>query len=142
MIDCDSALSKTKLVPIILLIAIAAACAGCTGPAATVEPTAQPTVQPTAEPTAQPTIQPTSPTPAATVTISGSAFSPDTVTIPVHGSVTWTNEESLAHTVEFDGQQSGTMGRGEQYTRTFDTPGTYEYVCGIHPFMKGKVIVQ
>ncbi|CAJ35837.1 plastocyanin/azurin family copper-binding protein [Methanocella arvoryzae] len=139
-------MSKTNLVLVLLLIAVSAACAGCAGPAATAEPTAQqtsqPTAQPTAEPTAQPTIEPTSPTPAANVTISGSAFSPDTVTIPVHGSVTWTNEESLVHTVEFDGQQSGTMGRGEQYTRTFDTPGTYEYVCGIHPFMKGKVIVQ
>ncbi|HMK46691.1 MAG TPA: cupredoxin domain-containing protein [Methanocella sp.] len=76
------------------------------------------------------------------VTIKDSSFSPDTVTVTVHGTVTWTNKDTVAHTVDFNGDHSKQLVNGDTFAKTFDTPGTYEYTCGIHPFMKGKVIVQ
>jgi plastocyanin len=33
------------------------------------------------------------------------------------------------------------LNRGDTYTQTFTAPGTYPYICSIHPFMHGTVIV-
>ncbi|HXL41206.1 MAG TPA: plastocyanin/azurin family copper-binding protein, partial [Actinomycetota bacterium] len=30
---------------------------------------------------------------------------------------------------------------GDQFTHTFTAPGTYAYICQIHPFMHGTVVV-
>ena len=96
------------------------------------------------------TVTPSTPTttqPAATnnVEIKGFAYGPETITVTKGTTVTWTNEDSAPHTVTttnapvaFD---SGKMNQGEQFSQTFDTAGTYEYYCSIHPNMRGKVIV-
>jgi plastocyanin len=57
--------------------------------------------------------------------------------------VTWINNDSYAHTVkaktgEFD---SGNMANGAKFSFTFDKEGTYDYICGIHTFMTGKIVV-
>ena len=149
-------MSNHKLILIVLLIAVIAAFAGCASPTSTVQPSVQPTTQPVSptpgvNPTAvtQPTsvvLPPTAPAlpplPGANVTIKDMTFSPTTVTIASHGKVTWTNEDGFTHTVTFTGEQAQSIGSGASYTRTFDNPGTYEYVCSIHPSMNGKVIVQ
>jgi plastocyanin len=79
------------------------------------------------------------------VEISGLAFSPNTVTIPAGGSVTWTNNDPEPHTAtgqDRDVLQSGTLQQGESFTQTFDTAGTYEYFCEFHAGMNGTVIVE
>lgn len=73
------------------------------------------------------------------------AYSPDTVTISAGESVTWTNNDSVAHSVTAknrDALQSGTIQPGETFTQTFDTPGTYEYFCEFHANMSGVVVVE
>jgi plastocyanin len=79
-----------------------------------------------------------------TITIQNFAFSPATITIPAGTTVTWTNEDSAAHTATSDSGvwDSGTLMTGQSYSRTFDQPGTYPYHCMIHPFMKATIIVQ
>jgi plastocyanin len=79
--------------------------------------------------------------PSVSVTISGFSFQPAEATIAKGGTVTWTNDDSTAHTVKFAGSESDALGKGGTYSRTFDSPGTYDYSCGIHPGMKGKVTV-
>ena len=87
----------------------------------------------------------TQPTAANSVEIKGFAFNPGAITVAKGTTVTWTNEDSAPHTVtttnapvDFD---SGRMSKGDTFSQTFDTAGTYEYYCSIHPNMKGKVIV-
>jgi plastocyanin len=48
----------------------------------------------------------------------------------------------MLHDVDFSSLgESPDMRKGETYSMTFDTPGTYSYICGIHLFMKGTVEV-
>lgn len=80
----------------------------------------------------------------ATVTIAGFAFDPASISVAAGTTVTWTNTDSAAHTVRWDDgtAPSGSLtSGGAPYTRTFDTPGTFAYACGIHPAMTGTVVV-
>lgn len=82
---------------------------------------------------------------AVEVAIKDFAFSPDSVTIKVGESVTWTNEDSAPHTAtgnDRDVLQSGKLDQGQTFTQKFDTAGTYDYFCEFHPNMKGVVIVE
>lgn len=76
------------------------------------------------------------------VTISGFAYSPDPVTINVGDQVTWTNDDAQAHTATGTGWNTGDLGNGESGSVTFQAAGTFEYMCGIHPAMRGTVVVR
>lgn len=78
----------------------------------------------------------------ASVSIRDFVFNPDTVTIAKGGTVTWTNRDSVTHTVTGEDFDSGNIGSGKFFQRKFETPGTYEYKCSIHPSMTGKVVVK
>ena len=79
------------------------------------------------------------------VTIQNFAFSPANITVKVGTTVTWTNKDSVAHTVtETDGKtgpDSGNVNPNSAYSFTFKTAGTYHYNCKIHPEMVGTVTV-
>ncbi len=72
------------------------------------------------------------------------AYAPGTITIKPGASVTWNNSGVAPHTItDKDGKyDSGFIKRGESYTRKFETPGTYDYYCTLHPQMVGKVVVS
>jgi hypothetical protein len=77
------------------------------------------------------------------VTIVSRAYQPPALTIEAGQTVTWTNRGFTPHTVtalagEFD---SGRLNAGESFKVTFSTPGTFAYMCTIHPSMKGNVTV-
>ncbi len=91
-----------------------------------------------------------------TVAIQNFAFSPQTLTVKVGATVTWTNADSSPHTVTsadsmsvnakttglFD---SGSLASGKSFSFTFTRPGTYFYECTIHftmPSMHGKIVVK
>ena len=76
-------------------------------------------------------------------------FEPATLTVPKGTTVTWKNTSQIGHTVTADpakainpsnvalpdGAQtwdSGAIAGGESFSRTFDVPGTYRYVCTVH----------
>jgi YVTN family beta-propeller protein len=77
------------------------------------------------------------------ISIASFAFTPGTVTIAAGQTVTWTNHDTVPHTVTSnDGKwDSGTLQPGATFSQKFDQPGTYAYQCSIHPFMQGTVIV-
>ncbi len=77
------------------------------------------------------------------VTIAGFAFDPSTVTVQVGDSVTWTNEDAVAHTATGDNQYFGRIAlfEGQSGGVTFDVAGTYPYTCEFHPEMTGTVVV-
>jgi len=77
------------------------------------------------------------------VSITNFKFNPATLTVPVGATVTWTNQDEEPHTVAGkDGSfHSPGMDTHGTYSFTFTTPGSYDYICSIHPFMTGTVVV-
>jgi plastocyanin len=84
-----------------------------------------------------------------TISVTEFAFDPDPSTVKVGQVVTWKNDGSAKHEVAEDvpsGQtptfDSPVMNSGQTFTQTFDKPGTYNYICRIHPTkMKGTITV-
>jgi plastocyanin len=80
----------------------------------------------------------------ATVKIDNFVFGPQTLTVPVGTTVTWTNSDDIPHTsVSTEGVfKSKVLDTDEKFSYTFTKAGTYPYYCTIHPKMTGKVVVQ
>ena len=78
------------------------------------------------------------------VKIDNFTFGPDTLTVPVNTTVTWTNKDDIPHVVASnDGVfKSRALDTDQSYSYTFTKPGTYAYYCSIHPKMVGKIVVQ
>jgi nitrite reductase (NO-forming) len=76
-------------------------------------------------------------------------FSPTTVTVSPGTEVEWTNDDATIHTVVQGsaeapvegGFDSSIINAGDSWEHTFDTAGTFDYYCNLHPFMKGTVTV-
>ena len=73
-------------------------------------------------------------------------FRPGTVNVQPRTTVIWKNTDASTHTVTstvpagvFD---SGVMGPREEFEFMFETEGTFDYYCKVHPIMLGKVVVQ
>lgn len=76
------------------------------------------------------------------VTISGYAFDPPAIKVNAGSTITWINEDSAPHTIKFDAFESEKLNSGGKYEHVFAEAGEFTYICGLHPSMKGKVIVQ
>jgi plastocyanin len=132
--------SKNKNTPVPAATSAAATPKATTQAAATPKTTQAPAATPKAT---QAAATPTSAAAGASVEAKNFAFNPKTVTIKVGDTVTWTNQDSTTHTVTGDGGiDSGNLAPGKSYSKTFDTAGTFNYHCSIHPSMTGQVIVQ
>jgi plastocyanin len=80
----------------------------------------------------------------AEVKIDNFSFGPQTLTVSVGATVTWTNRDDIPHTVvSTDGVfKSKVLDTDEKFSFTFSKAGTFPYFCSIHPKMTGKVVVQ
>lgn len=76
------------------------------------------------------------------VSIKNFSFNPSTLNVKVGTTVTWTNEDTVTHTIKSDTFSSGNLSQGDTFKFTFSTPGTFNYSCGIHPTMTGTIVVQ
>ena len=79
-----------------------------------------------------------------TVTIDNFTFAPATLTVTVGTIVTWKNEDDSPHRI---GDKNGTfksaaLDTDDTFSHTFAAPGEYPYICTIHPYMAGKIIVK
>jgi plastocyanin len=81
---------------------------------------------------------------ANAVVIKNFDFAPMSLTIKAGTSVTWKNLDGEPHTVtSVDGLfRSGAIDQDGSFTFKFDKPGTYMYLCSIHPKMRASIIVQ
>jgi plastocyanin len=79
-----------------------------------------------------------------TVTMVDIAFDPAEIEVTVGTVVTWVNQDQVPHTATaLDGTfDTGTIDEGGEGSVTFDTAGTFEYRCEIHPSMTGTVVVS
>ena len=73
------------------------------------------------------------------------AFAPANIVVDAGTTVTWTNDDSVPHTVtsdDGDELDSELLNPGDTFSHTFDTPGAYAYHCTPHPNMLGLVTVR
>jgi plastocyanin len=77
------------------------------------------------------------------VEIRGFAFNPGVLRVSVGTTVVWTNQNGATHTVTADAGafDSGQLGQGQSYSFTFDSVGTFNYHCELHPAMQGTIEV-
>lgn len=76
------------------------------------------------------------------ITIQNFSFNPAELTVKSGDTVTWTNQDSVPHRISGGSFQSDPLSKGQSFSFTFSTVGTFDYICSIHPSMKGKIIVQ
>lgn len=80
------------------------------------------------------------------VTISHYSFQPGTLTVARGSTVIWVNEDDDVHTIKStDGPEafsSPALDDGNRFGFTFHRAGTYHYVCSVHPYMHGVIVVR
>jgi plastocyanin len=72
-------------------------------------------------------------------------FVPADAVVPAGTEVVWINKDTDIHSIVSTGglfQSSDTFANGESYSIVLPDPGTYDYSCGVHPFMMGSITVQ
>jgi plastocyanin len=124
-------------------IEVVAADGGTAAPPEAPRPTPSPTPTPLPAPTADPTPSLVDAPAEVAVDAADFEFRPTTIDVAAGGRVTWTNAGVAPHTVTasagmFD---SGMLDAGATFAQTFDTPGSYDYVCAVHPEMTATVRV-
>ena len=80
----------------------------------------------------------------STININNFKFAPATLTVTAGTTVTWKNDDDSPHRI---GDQNGTcksaaLDTDDTFSHTFAAPGEYPYICTIHPYMVGKIIVK
>lgn len=122
----------------ILTVTLSFALTGCGGGGST---PASPSSPPVSSPQAS---GPTITIPAGDGYGGGSNFTPANITIQAGASVTWNNQDSVAHVsaAATGDAWSATIEPGGSYGRTFANRGTFNYRCTIHQGMSGTVTVQ
>ncbi|MBT8251464.1 MAG: amicyanin, partial [Nitrosopumilus sp.] len=77
-------------------------------------------------------------------------YLPYEITVSVGQTVTWSNDDSAAHTVTSGTVDAGVTGvfdsglfmSGSTFEHTFEKAGKYDYFCMVHPWMTGIVTVN
>lgn len=71
-------------------------------------------------------------------------FTPMSLTVKAGTTVTWANKDDEPHTVMSDSGlfRSGAIDTDGTFSFRFDRPGTYHFICSIHPQMVGTLVVQ
>jgi len=78
------------------------------------------------------------------IKIDNFSFTPPTLTVQQGTKVTWTNRDDIPHNIVRSEQKfkSKPLDTDDAYSFTFTEAGTYQYFCGLHPKMVGKVVVE
>jgi amicyanin len=78
------------------------------------------------------------------VTIDNFTFGPPELTVVVGTTVKWANHDDIPHNVVNKDKvfRSKALDTDDSYSFTFASAGTYDYFCGLHPHMQGKIIVK
>jgi plastocyanin len=120
----------------ILIVALAAAAAACSSSSS---PSPSSTTSP---PTSGASAAVSIPNNARTLTTS--AFGANPLVVSAGTTVTWTNNDTIAHDAAADGGMwnSGILSPGQSFPFRFTTAGTFTYKCTLHPNMVGTITVQ
>ncbi len=77
------------------------------------------------------------------INISNFAFSPINLSVKKGTSVTWVNDDSMPHTVTSKKGifSSRSLSKGDTFSYTFNSVGSYDYICNFHPSMSANITV-
>ncbi|HET6184566.1 MAG TPA: cupredoxin family copper-binding protein [Acetobacteraceae bacterium] len=80
---------------------------------------------------------------APTVRIDNFTFTPTPLTVAKGTTVTWVNQDDIPHSIYCAALNlhSHPLDTGDSFAARFDKPGTFDYICAIHPHMHGQVVV-
>jgi plastocyanin len=80
----------------------------------------------------------------ASVSIASFKFAPDSVSAAPNTPITWTNKDGAPHQVVIAAKnlKTAVLNNGQSGQLRIAEAGTYNYVCGIHPSMTGKIVVK
>jgi len=80
----------------------------------------------------------------AEVEIHDFAFHPAVLRVMLGTTVTWVNRDDSPHSIVLQalGLRSPPLDTGARFSRAFDQAGSFEYRCGLHPQMRGNLVVQ
>jgi plastocyanin len=84
------------------------------------------------------------PSGSGTVAIAEFLFGPEKITVKAGQTITWTNVDDSPHQVTIQGastQRTPVVLKGQSTALQFNEEGTYGYICGLHPGMKGEIVV-
>ena len=77
------------------------------------------------------------------VNIASFAFLPAKISATVAKALTFLNSDDTPHQISVaNGPRTAVFLRGQRASLTFDKPGEYNYICGLHPSMKGVIEVK
>ena len=82
---------------------------------------------------------------SAAVSVDNFTFGPKTLTVKAGTTVTWTNNDDIPHSIVDKDRKvfrSKALYTGDTFSFTFVNPGNYDYFCGLHPHMTGRVVVE
>jgi plastocyanin len=82
---------------------------------------------------------------ADAVSIDNFTFAPATLTVKAGATVTWINKDDIPHGIASANNaftKSKALDTDDSYSFTFNSPGTYQYFCYVHPHMTGTIVVQ
>lgn len=139
-------MSRTSLALGAAMVLILSACGG--GATASVPATAAPASAPAASESAAAGGAPCAPSSEAgtvTGTMANIAFNPTSITASVGDTITWTNNDSAPHTATVKSDPTcttETLANGASGGIVFNTAGSYEFFCKIHPNMTGTIEVS
>lgn len=76
------------------------------------------------------------------VTIDNFTFTPPVTHVPLGGNIRWTNRDDIPHSILCPtlNVRSHALDTGDSFTFRFTERGTFDYLCGIHPHMRGQVV--
>jgi len=83
--------------------------------------------------------------PMSTLSIHNFTFTPQTLTVKAGTTVTWINKDDIPHGIASSNnafKKSGALDTDDSYSFAFTTPGTYQYLCYLHPHMVGSIVVE
>jgi plastocyanin len=117
---------------------------GCAQSSIPVKPQQAPQPMPPIAAPASAQQSPAEPQSTEDIQIKEFSFNPSSITVQKGTIVTWIQMDSVQHTITSDDGafESSPLAKGESWSFTFNTPGTYTYHCSPHPGMKGEIIVQ
>ena len=149
-----AAIDKAAIAWTIAIVAVGVGIASIGGQfQSPVTPTAPNTVPPVMEePTGPMTVEVSIPagTSVPGCEESNNCFNPSSVSIMKGDTVVWSNDDTAAHTVTSGSPANGPSGMfdsslligGKSYEHTFDSSGSVDYFCMVHPWMTGSVQVS
>jgi 3',5'-cyclic-AMP phosphodiesterase len=80
---------------------------------------------------------------ATSVVVDNFSFAPASTVVVPGSTITWTNKDDVPHNIVSTDQKfkSPVLDTDQQFSHSFDAPGTYKYYCSIHPKMTGQIVV-